>query len=211
MMICAPRDQRQPLGILLLCIGCLSWTSISADSPLQTPPKKSVAAQQPELPELTAQKKQQIQTWVFELQRQRVTNRSRAERQLLRVGPAAVPYVVPVSRSRFDLARIAALRILLKSPRYEAASSALVGLEADNRWVRKLSWQLIEKISGVRSKFPWDGRDLARQRKSKARIWQRWYRDQENLCRQEERLLREADADGVDSEESAGPDPEAGR
>ena len=139
-----------------------------ADDPAPPAATPSKLLRQPELPKLTPKQQLEVQNWVRELQRQRATNRTRAEKQLYRYGAAAVPYLLPVSRSRFDLARIAALRVLLKSPRYEAVPAALEGLQAENRWVRKLSWQLIEKISGIRSSFPWEEKDLSGLRRKKS-------------------------------------------
>lgn len=194
-------------GLFFFCMVSLLGSSIVADTPPAPAEKKSISSQQAELPKLTPKEQQEVQTWVRELQRQRATNRTRAEKHLRRVGAAAVPYLLPVSRSEFDLARIAALRILHRSPRYEAASSALEGLRAENRWVRKLSWQLIEKISGIRSTFPWDGDKFSSQRKRKAQIWQRWYRLQEQLCRQEEKLSRESQPQGSQPQKSAKSDP----
>ena len=182
-----------------------------ADDPAQQRETSVKLLRQPELPKLTSKQQQEVQNWVRELQRQRTTNRTRAEKQLYRYGPAAVPYLLPVSRSRFDLARIAALRVLLKSPRYEAVPAALEGLKAENRWVRKLSWQLIEKISGIRSSFPWDDEDLSRARHKKARIWQRWHQEQERLRKREAQRLRELEGKTEPTEKSGSSVPKAGR
>ena len=182
-----------------------------ADDPAPPAATPSKLLRQPELPKLTPKQQLEVQNWVRELQRQRATNRSRAEKQLYRYGAAAVPYLLPVSRSRFDLSRIAALRVLLKSPRYEAVPAALAGLQAENRWVRKLSWQLIEKISGIRSSFPWEEKDLSGLRRKKARIWQSWHQQQERLRLQEQQRLRELEKKQDQSEESSESTAKAGR
>lgn len=194
-----------------LLLAMIHGPMLLADEPVEPRESSSKLLKQPELPKLTPKQQQEVQHWVRELQRQRTTNRTRAEKQLNRYGSAAVPYLIPVARSRFDLARIAALRVLLKSPRYEASAVALEGLKAENRWVRKLSWQLIEKISGVRSSFPWEDEDRSRARHNKARIWERWVQEQERLRKLEEQRLREQEASCESTEKPGTPEPEAGR
>ncbi|MGE4618928.1 MAG: hypothetical protein AAEJ04_03875 [Planctomycetota bacterium] len=181
------------ISFALILPGILFCCPVEADSSTSTVDQASAkdakAIRDPELPELTKAQKLEIQEWVRELQRQRARNRTRAENQLKKAGPAAVAYLLPVARSRFDLARIAAFRVLLQSPRYEAVSVALEGLEAENRWVRKLSWQLIQKISGIQGVFPWESEDLKQLRSQKGQLWKRWYRQQEKLREREDQQI----------------------
>jgi len=149
--------------------------------PLLLPGADSRVKLPPELPKLSGRKIQQVREWVGELQRQRARNRSRAEQQLTTVGPAVIPYVMPVARSSFDLARISALRILLKTPHFMTADVALEGLSADNRWVRKLSWQLIVNISGISGDYSWDPQKLSAKRTQQSRRWHRWVQQQRTL------------------------------
>ncbi|HIG04142.1 MAG TPA: hypothetical protein EYQ08_00170 [Planctomycetes bacterium] len=150
-------------------------------SPLLLPRADSRVKLPAELPELSGRKIQQVKEWVGELQRQRARNRSRAEQQLATVGPAAIPFVIPVARSSFDLARISALRILLKTPHFRSVDVALEGLSADNRWVRKLSWQLIVNISGISGEYSWDRQKLSAKRAQQSRRWHLWVQQQRRL------------------------------
>ena len=154
-------------------------------SPLLLPRADSRVKLPAELPELSGRKIQQVKEWVGELQRQRARNRSRAEKQLATVGPAAIPFVIPVARSTFDLARISALRILLKTPHFMSVDVALEGLSADNRWVRKLSWQLIVNISGISGEYSWDRQKLSAKRAQQSRRWHQWVQQQRRLYEQQ--------------------------
>ncbi|MBT5738475.1 MAG: hypothetical protein HOI29_07920 [Planctomycetes bacterium] len=150
-------------------------------SPLLLPRADSRVKLPPELPEMSGRKIQQVKEWVGELQRQRARNRSRAEQHLSTVGPAVIPFVIPVARSTFDLARISALRILLKTPHFMSVDVALEGLSADNRWVRKLSWQLIVNISGISGEYSWDTQKLSAKRAQQSRRWHQWVQQQRRL------------------------------
>ncbi|MEE2856081.1 MAG: hypothetical protein VX949_01660 [Planctomycetota bacterium] len=159
------------------------------DLPLpQSPPKVDLPA---EIPELSPKRLAQVKLWVYELQRQRSRNRTRAERSLGQVGPGVIPHLLPVARSPFDLARISALRLLIKTPHFKAAKVGLEGLRADNQWVRKLSWQLLEKISGVKGPFSWQDQGSARKRSVQLRRWQQWFQQQERLQQQHQRWLEQ--------------------
>lgn len=201
----------QKLPWALLLVSTLFWSMAWAGDSAPDGEKSAKPIQQPEMPKLTAKQQQEVENLVRELQRQRATNRTRAEKHLSQYGVAAVPYLLPVSRSGFDLSRIAALRLLLKSPRYEAAPAALEGLTARNRWVRKLSWQLIEKISGIRSSFPWEDDELTRSRAKKSKIWRSWYQEQERLRKLEEQRRRELEEKSKEPEKPASSPAKTGR
>ena len=192
------------------------------DSPVQSPPKrakKDTPDKQkrpdlplppappkvdlpPEIPELSPKRQAEVKLWVYELQRQRSRNRSRAERYLGQVGPGVIPHLLPVARSPFDLARISALRILIKTPHFKAARVALEGLQADNQWVRKLSWQLVVKISGVKGPFSWQDQETARKRSVQLRRWQQWFQHQESLQQQYRRWLEQQAIQPRDNKQS---------
>ena len=170
------------------------------DLPLPlAPPKVDLP---PEIPELSPKRQAEVKLWVYELQRQRSRNRSRAERYLGQVGPGVIPHLLPVARSPFDLARISALRILIKTPHFKAAGVALKGLQADNQWVRKLSWQLVVKISGVKGPFSWQDQESARKRSVQLRRWQQWFQHQESLQQQYRRWLEQQAIQPRDNKQS---------
>ena len=119
--------------------------------------------------------------WVKDLQRQKVTYRTRAEKQLAVLGPSIVPHLQSVARSSFVRARICALRLLVRFPRYESMPVALVGLEASDPWVRKWSSELAGKISGKIQNFPWKDESAGSSRARLKKVWNDWYADQEKL------------------------------
>ena len=170
------------------------------DLPLPlAPPKVDLP---PEIPELSPKRQAEVKLWVYELQRQRSRNRTRAERYLGQVGSGVIPQLLPVARSPFDLARISALRILIKTPHFKAARVALEGLQADNQWVRKLSWQLVVKISGVKGPFSWQDQESARKRSVQLRRWQQWFQHQESLQQQYRRWLEQQAIQPRDNKQS---------
>jgi len=122
-----------------------------------------------------------VESWIEDLQRQRVNYRTRAETHLIRKGESVIPYVLPVARSEFVRARICALRILNKFPRYESMEVALSGLTSKDLWVRKFSAQLAGNISGIPQSFPWSAEDQHEMRKRHHRVWSQWYQQQEKL------------------------------
>ncbi len=150
---------------------------------LELPPAPPQVRMPGKIPQLEKSRLKEVLLLVKELQRQKTQIRTRAERKLSTVGPAVIPHLIPVARSPFDLARISALRILLKTPHFDQAKVALEGLGADNRWVRKLSWQLIVKISGIEGRFEWDKQEAKGLRVRQAKRWNGWYREQLKLQR----------------------------
>jgi len=165
---------------------------------LELPPAPPAVVMPPKIPQLETSRLKEVLLLVKELQRQRTQNRTRAERKLATMGPAVIPHLIPVARSPFDLARISALRILLKTPHFDQAKVALEGLDADNRWVRKLSWQLIVKISGIEGRFEWEKQDAKGLRARQAKRWNRWYREQLKLQRDYQEWQRLHSPDPLD-------------
>ncbi len=165
----------------------------------QAPPKVDLP---PEIPELSPKRLAQVKLWVYELQRQRSRNRTRAERSLGQVGPGVIPHLLPVARSPFDLARISALRLLIKTPHFKAARVALEGLQADNQWVRKLSWQLVQKISGVKGPFSWQDQSSTRKRSVQIRRWHQWFQQQERQQLLHQRWLEQQAVQSGDNKQS---------
>ena len=122
-----------------------------------------------------------VKALVLDLQRQRATYRTRAERQLSGFGVQIVPHLQKMARSQFVRARICALRLLNEFPRYESMPVALSGLQDQDPWIRKLSSELAGKISGNAQSYPWQADKDQPQRKRKATVWRVWYQQQEIL------------------------------
>ena len=123
----------------------------------------------------------QVEAWVADLQRQRANYRTRAERHLSAKGVRIVPHLQKVAKSSFVRARICALRLLNKFPRYQSMPAALSGLQAEDPWVRKLASELAGKISGKPQSYPWQAEEDRPRRERKKVVWEKWYQQQEAL------------------------------
>lgn len=141
--------------------------------PETAPAEKSVGT--PVEVQLAPEQEAQVKEWVRDLARQRVTYRTRAERRLSTVGEGVVPFLVPLVTHPFDLTQISALRLLKKFPDARIAPAALAVLADSNRFVRKLAWENLQGISGLKLPYPWDDTSSDRQRLRAARGWNQWW------------------------------------
>lgn len=117
----------------------------------------------------------EIQELVYDLTRQRSSTRTRAERKLSEIGKPAVSYVRAVTTHASDLTRIAAFRILKKTPLVESTEAAIVGLTDEERFVRKLAWETLQEITGENWVFPWDDSASDREREKAKVKWDAWW------------------------------------
>ncbi|MAJ28234.1 hypothetical protein CBD41_02310 [bacterium TMED181] len=122
-----------------------------------------------------------LDQWVKDLQRQRVIYRTRAEKHLGTLGSSIVPHLHSVARGSFVRARICALRLLVRFPRYESMPVALAGLEASDPWIRKWASELAGKISGKVQNYPWKENSAVSSRARLKKNWDQWYAGQEKL------------------------------
>jgi len=157
----------------------------------------------PQEPLLTPAEEAKVRQWAQDLTRQRVTYRSRAERRLAEVGVAAVPFLLPLVGHPFDLTQISALRVLKRTPDIRVAPVALAVLADGNRFVRKLAWENLQAVSGLKISYPWDDTASDRQRLRAAAPWHRWW--QREKARLEAQKLEGGDGETV----GASPSPAA--
>lgn len=139
-------------------------------------------------PELTQEERQSVQDWVYDLTRQDARKRTRAERKLREFGPRTIPYVLPAAQHQSDWTRAAAFRIFKAVGDVRVADSCVAGLGDQNRWVRKLAWETLSKISKRDYYFPWDDSATPAERDRAATRWAKWWE-------LEKRKLEEAAAD----------------
>ncbi len=118
----------------------------------------------------------EIKELVYDLTRQRSATRTRAERKLADIGKPAVSYVRAVTTHASELTRIAAFRILKKTPVVESTEAAIVGLTDEVRFVRKLSWETLQEITGENWVFPWDDSATDRERDQAKIKWTEWWK-----------------------------------
>lgn len=151
-----------------------------------------------ELEPLDAATEKKVKAWVYDLTRQRSAHRVRAERKLLKVGERVVPFLVPISRHPHDPTRVAVYRIIKTVGGDQAVDSCLTGLEDENRFVRKLAWESLKKVSGKRYRFAWDEDGTEKQRARDLAKWTEWWR--------KEQKRREAEAEAEEAAEDARED-----
>lgn len=163
-----------------------------------------ISAPDAEEEKLTEEEQKQLKEWVFELTRQQARKRTRAERQLKQFGPKAIPSLLNVAGVESDWTRAAVFRIFKEIGDIRVAEAALKALADDNRWVRKLAWETLIKVSGQRHPFPWDDSVSEAERDRSRLRWVKWWQAEQRKQADAEaiRLAEEAkkNADPVSTE-----------
>lgn len=147
-------------------------------------------AGKPRRPALTPEQEKELHELVFQLTRQDNRKRTRAEHQLLGRGPEVIPFVLPLTTHPLEWTRVATFRILHRHGGEEVVDAALLALEDDSQWVRKLAWETLCKVSGRGFPFPWDENSSATQRQQARTRWVEWW-DERRRQRDEEQRTRE--------------------
>jgi len=114
-----------------------------------------------------------IKELAHDLTQQRSSKRTRAERRLGDFGDAAVPELVKLAQHPFDRTRIAVFRLLKKSKDSRVIDPALQGLNDEDKFVRKLAWDVLRNLSGRAFPFPWDSESNAKRQKARKQ-WVKW-------------------------------------
>lgn len=97
---------------------------------------------------LSAEEAQRISDQVWELTRQRNTNRVRAEADLKRIGSAALPFLESVATHPFDLTRRAVQRIVGDVGDLRGAPLAIGALNDPDVFVRRLAGENVKDLMG---------------------------------------------------------------
>jgi len=129
-----------------------------------------------EAPPLDPELRERIESLVYDLTRQRATVRTRAEAKLIGIGAPALPFVREVASHPGSLTRIAAFRILKRSPELGSVETAIAALTDENRFVRKLAWETLRLVSGKNWLFPWDDSATDRERQAARVRWTDWWK-----------------------------------
>lgn len=141
--------------------------------------------------DLTDEEKKDLEEWTFELTREDARKRTRAERKLLDFGPRAIPSVLPIAKHQSDWTRAAVFRIFKSNGDFEVTEACVAALLDPNRWVRKLAWETLLRVSGRDYYFPWDDSATDAERSSSQAKWQKWW---ELEKRKREEAAADADA-----------------
>ncbi|MGE3163720.1 MAG: hypothetical protein AB7O52_02335 [Planctomycetota bacterium] len=134
--------------------------------------------------DLTEEEKKELGELTFELTRQDARKRTRAERKLLDYGPKAIPSLLPIAKNESDWTRAAVFRIFKANGEFEVTEACVAALLDPNRWVRKLAWETLLRVSGRDYYFPWDDAASEAERVSAQSKWQKWW-DLEKRKREE--------------------------
>lgn len=127
---------------------------------------------------LDEETKKRVKSWVYDLTRQKIAHRVRAERRLTAIGSQVIPHVLPIANHPSELTRIAAFRIFKNVAKVGDArviEPCLEALEDEKRFVRKMAWETLRKVSQKRFRFPWDDDNTERQRERGRKRWQGWW------------------------------------
>jgi len=157
--------------------------------------------------ELSPEQSKRIKTLANELTKQKTTKRTRAERQLLAFGDAALPEVIKLSKHPFMRTRAAVFRILKASRDFQIVQPCLEGLRDENEFVRKLAWEAIKNVSKKRYSFPWDSKSAIKRQKAIAK-WEKWVEREEQQRREAaEKLKKDSSTVGEKKSRSERPQP----
>jgi hypothetical protein len=144
-----------------------------------------------------------IEQLVEDLQRQKTTYRTRAERQLLSIGTPAVPFLVKVAKNDFDLTRISIFRVLEQVGDDRAIEVSIDALLDSNEYVRDFANRTLERVTG--EDFGYDSNASPRWREIGHKKWQRWWveekaknaaANEEHAAANEEHAAANVDANG---------------
>ena len=157
---------------------------------------KNPPVEKEEVPTLDPDTEEKVKAWVYDLTRQRSAHRVRAERRLTALGSPVVPHLLPVARHPADFTRIAVFRMFKKIGDDRVIDACLAALEDENRFVRKMAWESLRKLSGRRYFFPWNDDATDRQRTKAIQRWREWW-EKEQERRAEEEKAQEAAEEGA--------------
>ena len=138
-----------------------------------------------------------VKSWVYDLTRQKIAHRVRAERRLTALGSPVIPHVLPIVNHPSELTRIAAFRIfknVAKVGDERVIVPCLEALDDEKRFVRKMAWETLRKVSKKRFRFPWDDDNTERQRVRASKRWEAWWEKEQkrrDAAAESEKAVRE--------------------
>jgi len=119
--------------------------------------------------------REEIESLVLELARQRARNRVRAENRLRAMGTKAVPFLLPLLQASAPATRAAAMRILADSRDERIVEPAIARLRDDDPFVREAAIQALRRIAGHDLGYAPRGSDSTRA--AAVARWERWWAD----------------------------------
>ncbi len=122
-------------------------------------------------PELQAE----IDSYINDLARWRSRNRVNAERNLLRIGAQAIPYLEAVARHPFNLTRRAVLRIIRDVADPAGIPMAIEALLDEDDFVREFAAEALREITGLDMEYEPYG--SMKNRYEAYQRWLQWLRD----------------------------------
>jgi len=123
---------------------------------------------------IPAELRERIEEAIHDLTRWRSRDRVRAERQLVDIGPAAIPFLGGVARDPFDLTRRAVLRIIRDIGDPEGIPIAIEALLDEDRFVRETADEALKDLAGIDLGYRVDA--PVQKRIDAYRRWVEWWR-----------------------------------
>ncbi|MFQ5654603.1 MAG: HEAT repeat domain-containing protein [Planctomycetota bacterium] len=149
---------------------------------------------------LDAELEKKIKAWIYDLTRQRSRDRVRAERRLTEIGSPVIPMLLPIAMHPSDSTRLAVFRIFKKKGDMQVVPACLDALQDQSRFVRKLAWETLRRLSGRRYPFPWDDSSTERQREDAGKRWHAWWEKAKKRIEKQ----KEAEAAAMEGKRGAG-------
>lgn len=124
-----------------------------------------------------------IEGLIQDLQRQKAQIRTRAERHLRAIGPAALPFLVKIARNEADLTRTAVFRLFAELGDETVIEVCINALLDGNEYVRDFANRTLERVTNER--FGYLASASPKRREAGYEKWRRWWE-------QEKQALAEA-------------------
>lgn len=141
-------------------------------------------------PELKAR----IEKLVSDLTRQKSKYRVRAERHLKVVGPAAIPYLLPLTKHKSDLVRVSTFRLFHSFGDERVIDSAIGALLDSNEHVRDFAHRTLQRIT--QEDFNYKPLASPRRREYAHKKWRKWWNEEKESLEDLARDVRDVDANG---------------
>jgi HEAT repeat protein len=143
-----------------------------AAQPGVTPPPPAAAGGAPEAAPISPSLRSEIEEELYELTRWRTRNRVRAENNLVRIGPAAIPFLARVIHDPFELTRRAVARIVRDIGDPSGIPLLIDALLDEDGYVREISADALRRMT--RRDFGYTPYAPLPRRLEAQRQWREW-------------------------------------
>jgi hypothetical protein len=139
----------------------------------RTPSGPRVRDGEDELPPIDPALKQRIEELVNDLERHKAQYRVRAERHLKAIGPPALPYLIPLAKSKSELTRVAVMRLFHEIGDESVVEACIAALTDSNEFVRDLAGKTLQRVTD--EDFGYQPEASPRRRELAQEKWRKWW------------------------------------